>query len=197
MKVFLATAAGVAALSASASAQVTLNGAFAVDNGFTAYISTSPTLQGTSWLSGNNWPSTITGNTVINAAGTYYLHVIAFDQGGPRMFLGEFWLQNAGGLTGTFTANGGTSLLTNGSADWAVSNTGLGQSTFNPVDLGGNIVGAPTWGQRPNIDPSARFVWGSLDFSTVYFSTTIRVIPAPSALGMLALGGLMASRRRR
>lgn len=196
MKVFLAMAAGVAALSASASAQVTLNGAFAVDNGFTAYISTSPTLQGTAWLSGNNWPSTITGNTVINAAGTYYLHVIAFDQGGPRMFLGEFSLQNAGGFTGTFTANGGTSLLTN-STDWVVSDTGLGQNTFAPIDQGGNVIGAPTWGQRPNISANARFVWGNLNTSTVYFSTTIRVIPAPTALGMLALGGLMASRRCR
>ncbi len=197
MKFAFATAAGVAALCGSASAQVTLNGAFAVDNGFTAYISTSPTLQGTSWLSGNNWPVTITGNTVINAAGTYYLHVIAFDQGGPRMFLGEFSLQNAGGFTGTFTANGGTSLLTNSSTDWAVSDTGLGQSTSIPVDQGANSVGAAIWGQRPNIDPTARFIWGNLNASTVYFSTTIRVIPAPSALGMLALGGLMASRRRR
>lgn len=196
MKVFLAMAAGVAALSASASAQVTLNGAFAVDNGFTAYISTSPTLQGTAWLSGNNWQSTITGNTVINAAGTYYLHVIAFDQGGPRMFLGEFSLQNAGGFTGTFTANGGTSLLTN-TTDWVVSDTGLGQNTFAPIDQGGNVIGAPTWGQRPSINPSARFVWGNLDVTTTYFSTTIRVIPAPSALGMLALGGLAVSRRRR
>jgi hypothetical protein len=44
MKFALFTAAGVAALCGSASAQVTLNGAFSVDNGFTAYISTSPTL---------------------------------------------------------------------------------------------------------------------------------------------------------
>ncbi|MBL0869650.1 MAG: hypothetical protein IBJ18_03635 [Phycisphaerales bacterium] len=196
MKLAFASAAGVAALCGSASAQVTLNGAFAVDNGFTAYISTSPTLQGTAWLSGNNWQSTITGNTVINAAGTYYLHVIAFDQGGPRMFLGEFSLQNAGGFTGTFSANGGTSLLTN-TTDWVVSDTGLGQNTFAPVDQGGNTVNAAIWGQRPNIDASSRFIWGNLDITTTYFSTTIRVIPAPSALGMIALGGLVASRRRR
>jgi hypothetical protein len=122
--------------------------------------------------------------------------VIAFDQGGPRMFLCEFSLQNAGGFTGTFTANGGTSLLTN-TTDWVVSVTGLGQNTFTPIDQGGNVVGAPTWGQRPNISPNARFIWGNLNVTTTYFSTTIRVIPAPSALGMLALGGLMASRRRR
>lgn len=196
MKFALAMAAGVAVLCGSASAQVTLNGALSVDNGFTAYISTSPTTQGTSWLSGNSWPTTITGNTIINAAGTYYLHVIAFDQGGPRMFLGEFSLQNAGGFTGTFTANGGTNLLTN-TTDWVVSDTGLSQSTIAPIDQGGNVVGAPTWGQRPNISPNARFVWGSLNTTTTYFTTTIRVIPAPSALGMLALGGVFASRRRR
>ncbi len=185
-----ASAALLLACAAAANAQVTLNAAMTADNLFTAYISTSVTLEGTSFLSGSNWQQTFGGSTVLTDAGTYYLHVAATDQGPPMMFIGQFSLDS----TNATFANGTQSLLTN-ATDWTVSETGFGVSITPPSDLGANGSGA--WGMRPDIAPEARFLWHSNNPATAYFTTVITVVPAPAAFVPLASLGLLSIRRRR
>ncbi|CAN5859452.1 hypothetical protein BH11PLA1_BH11PLA1_18140 [soil metagenome] len=189
--VFVCAASLVALLGAPALAQVTLNAAINVDNVFTAFISTSPTLAGTSIANGISWPTTTSGTYVFPGAGTYYLHVLATDQGPPAMFIGTFSLSNAAGST---FSNGGTSLLTN-ATDWVVSNTGFGMNETAPLDIAGNPGGA--WGNLPGQAVGARFLWAPTFTPTVYFSTVITVVPAPAAAAALGLAGLAAARRRR
>jgi hypothetical protein len=178
-------------IAAPAFGQVTLNAAINVDNVYTAYISTSPTVDGTSFLSGASWSTTQTGNFVFPGAGTYYLHVLAIDQGPPAMFIGTFSLSNANGST---FSNGTTNLLTN-STDWVVSNTGFDVGTTAPLDIAGNGGGA--WGNFPGQGASARFLWAPEFTSTVYFTTVINVVPVPSSTVALGLAGLALARRRR
>src|SRR5436190_8268504 len=129
--VVLAAAAGALVLSASVTAQVTLNASMTVNNLFTASISTSPVSAGVTFLSGANWQQTFSGNFVFPGPGTYYLQIAAIDQGPPAMFIGQFSL--AGGAGSTFS-NGAASLLTN-TSNWVVSNTGFGANTVSPLDL--------------------------------------------------------------
>lgn len=191
-------AAGVAlSISSAASAQVTLGGSMTADNSFTAFISADPNTAGTAFLSGNNWPSTFSGSTVITTPGTYYLHVQATDAGRPEMFVADLTLSNFGPDFAATFANGTAALLTN-TTDWRVSNTGFGQNYNAPIDLGANSGGA-TWSGRPGIAGAARFLWAPQYTSTVYFATTITVtqVPAPAAASMLGLAGLLVARRRR
>ena len=180
-----------AAAAAPVFAQVTLNASINVDNEFAAFISTSPTLAGTNFLSGNNWPTTYSGNYVFPTSGTYYLHVLATDTGRPEMFIGTFSLANADGST---FANGTANLLTN-ATDWTVSNTGFGVAATAPLDLGVNGGGA--WGNLGGQSPTARFLWAPNYTATVYFTTVINVVPVPSAAATLGLAGAALFRRRR
>lgn len=189
MRLFVAPAI-VLGLASAASAQVTLSANMTADNEFTAYISTSPTLEGTSFLSGNSWPSTFSGSTVLNDAGTYYLHVFAIDRGPPMMFIGDFTLDN---VDATF--QNGAQTLTTDAVNWVVSSTGFGDSTVAPADLGQN--GASPWGSFALIDSSARYIWHPSSSQVAYFSTTITVVPAPAAMTSFAALGLVALRRRR
>lgn len=171
----------------TAQAAVTLSASMTADNYFDAFISTSPTLAGVNFLSGSNWPQTYTGSTTITAAGTYYLHVIAGDQGGPRMLIGSFSLDST---DGTFI-NGSQSLVTN-TVDWTVSDVGLGINSVAPTSQGLN--GTNIWGNFSLISPSAEYTWHP-NFPVIsYFSTPIVVVPAP---GIVSLLGLAVLRRRR
>lgn len=187
----VACALAAAAAAPQALAQVALSASINVDNEFVAYISTSPTLSGTSFLTGNSWPTTYTGNYVFPSAGTYYLHVMATDTGRPEMFIGTFSLANASGST---FANGTTDLLTN-ATDWTVSNTGFGVAATAPLDLGANGGGA--WGNLAGQSPTARFLWAPNYTSTVYFTTVINVVPTPGVAAGLGLAGAAFFRRRR
>jgi hypothetical protein len=110
------------------------------------------------------------------------------------MFIGEFSLLNFGpGYSAAFQ-NAGTSLLTD-AANWRVSNTGFGMNETNVLDIGPN--GSGPWGTRPNISPAARFLWAPQYTASVYFSTTITVVPAPATFALLGMAGLMTTRRRR
>lgn len=192
----LVLAAGVAGASNAALGQATLSARMTADNLFTAYISTDPNSAGTEFLSGNNWPSTSIGSTVITEPGTYYLHVMATDQGRPEMFIADLELGSFGpGWSASF-ANNAQALLSN-AVDWHVSNSGFGQSYVAPLDLGSNASGGGVWGPRPSISGNARFLWAPQYTSTVYFATTLTVVPGPAAAGLLGLGGLMIARRRR
>ena len=119
----------VGSVAATASALATdLNVTMTVDNYFTAYISTDDTVAGTPFLSSDNWQVPVSGSYTFPGAGTYYLHVAAGDQGGPRAFLGDFALTDAFGAF----ENGGQYLLT-GTSNWLVSSTGFGADYSAPI----------------------------------------------------------------
>jgi hypothetical protein len=180
--------AGLAAFSmiaGGASAQLAkLNTLINVDNFFSAFISTDPNVLGTSFSSGNNWQQTDAGEFTFTEPGTYYLHVHAVDQGGPRMFIGTMSLTN---LLGTAQfSNGNQSLLT-GVNDWLVTTT-FGSNAVAPISFAKNGQSG-TWGTQVQQSPDAEYIWHPLGTQVpdVYFTTTITVVPAP---GMLALTGL-------
>lgn len=174
----------------SAAAQVTLSAAATADNAFTAYISTDPLANGSSFLSGDSWPTTFTGSTSLPGGGTYYLHVLAQDFGPPAMFIGRFTLD---GADATFQ-NGTQTLVTN-TADWRVSNSAFGVGEVAPLDIGPN--GSGPWGNFPLMGPDAHFLWHPNGGLTAYFSTTITVVPAPTGALALAGGAMLLTRRRR
>src|SRR5436190_18495998 len=156
----------------------TLTGTMTVDNSFTAYLSTNDLVLGTVIGSGTNWqaPQSVNGTL---SSGTNYLHIIATDSGGPRMFIGEFHLSDAG-----FSFSNGTQDLLSNTTNWVVSNTGFGVGYVTPTDEGADGT-APNWGNTPGVNDSAHFIWGNLATSVVYFSTTITdngVVTPPSGV---------------
>ena len=103
----------------------------------------------------------------------------------------------ASSLSDTFgtIVNGTQSLLTDASTDdWNASITGFGGADVGVVDLGAN--GTAPWGFFAAMG-DACFIWADSASDLVYFSSTITVIPAPSAAALLLSGGLIARRRRR
>jgi hypothetical protein len=125
-------------------------------------------------------------------------------------------------------ANGTQSLLTD-TSHWSAiynnsNNTFAVQSWVMPtgggvISFGSNVVGAPTWGQRPGIDPLAQFIWSNdtladpngacgtnfqgctVDFSIPIIPTTPSAVPLPAALPLFASGlgalGLLGWRRKK
>jgi hypothetical protein len=177
-------------LPAAASADITLTASMTVDNSFTASISTSPTAAGTTFLTGNNWPTVSTGSFVFPAAGTYYLQVEAVDGGPPAMFIGQFGLAG-----GNATFSNGTAALVSNTTNWVVSNSGFGVGTVTPLDIGPNGTGP--WGNFGAISSDAHYLWAPTYTPVVYFTTVITVVPAPAGAAVLGLGALAALRRRR
>ncbi len=185
-------AAGLAASSASAQL-ARLDAKINVDNVFGAYISTDPDLLGSLFLSGDNWQATSSGSALLPDAATYYLHVVATDQGGPRMFIGTFGLVDLEGQA--LFVNGTQQLLTN-TTDWFVA-PALGEPGSAPISFGLNKNGG-TWGVRPEQSPDAQFIWyENTNASTVVFTTAIRVVPAPGVLALAGLAPLGLRRTRR
>jgi hypothetical protein len=148
-----------------------LSGNLAVDNFFTAYISTDDSVQGDFLSSGNRWETTYTLLSQLTPGQDYYLHIKATNRGGPAGFLGDFEIT---GTEHTFS-NGLTTLKTN-TTDWAVSTSGW-NNYQTPTSYGTN--GSAPWSVRDNIDASAEWIWSSNNQTknTTYFSTHIIVPP--------------------
>jgi PEP-CTERM motif len=182
-------------LTASAQAATSLTGFMTVDNLFSAYISTSDSVQGTLIGSGNSWPTTVNFSTLLTPGVTNFLHIVATDQGAPAMFIGDFTLSDA-----SFQfANGTQHLLTN-TTDWGFNNTGFTGSYSTPLDEGPN--GTSPWSTLSNISVSARFIWDNpaCGSCTTYFSTAITSldapgVPEPSTYALLIAGFAMLSRK--
>ena len=90
----LSAVLGLALCTAGARA-ISLSGTLVVDNFFSAYVSTDPTVLGTLVASGNNWfanpPVSFTGFS-LTAGQTYYLQIVGGNEGGPAGFLGNLRL---------------------------------------------------------------------------------------------------------
>jgi len=164
------------------------------DNVFDAYVSTSATTDGTHFVGGSSWPTLQSGNYTLTAGVTQYLHVRAYDQGPPAMFIGkatlddtQFWFDNA------------TQTAVTGDAGWTVSDVAFGGATESVLDLGAN--GTSPWGNFTALGPDARFIWGATNATgdPLYFTLKINTTttPEPSTFAFMALGGLALVRRRR
>lgn len=178
----------IAILGASALASADqITGNLTVDDGFTAYLSTSDSTAGTVIGTGNFWGTTWSLTpTILTPGQTYYLHIDASNGSGAAGFIGDFSLSG----TDFEFANGSQNLLTE-TTDWLVSDSGFGSGYYTPTDEGAN--GVSPWGTRPGISGSADWLWGSSvqDGQHEYFSTEITPltssVPTPAAFPAASL----------
>jgi hypothetical protein len=191
------TFAAVTALAFAASASATtLTTKLAVDNGFTAYLSTSDSSTGTQFSVGHDWPTVVTGTVELGTAAKYFLQVAAYDDGGSAGLLGEFSLAG----TGYHFADGSTTVLT-GSNLLSGNVIGFNGAYSALWNIGQN--GVQPWNTVAGIDAAAQWVWsGANDFENFTFlSLEILAdapadVPEPASLGLMGLGLLALSRIR-
>lgn len=182
----------VVACAARSIAQTTISGTLTVDDVFTAYISTSNTVAGTSVAVGTYWGNPVTFTANLTPGVTNYLHIVATDNAPPNGFLGSFTLSDAG-----FRFADGSQSLVTSPGTFLVSSTGFGVNEVTPTSAGLN--GVSPWGFFSGISSSAQW----LNFAangTVYFSAAIMPVPEPLTSVLLALGGvalLLRPRKRR
>jgi hypothetical protein len=176
----------------------TLNAKINVDNLFDAYVSDSATTLGTKFLSGTNWPQTYTGSFDVAQAGTYYIHVVATDQGPPAMFIGAFGL-NLGTAESALFANGTNKLFSN-AIDWTAHLNTLGGAATTIADFGG-AGGGQVWDGQvgANYTKDSHYIWHGATSGemTTVFTASFVVVPAPGAAALTGLGVLAMGRRRR
>ena len=173
-----------------------LSGRVSVDNEFSLYLSTDDSQLGSLIGSSTDWTTPINFNLSLNTGTTYYLHVVAFNDGGPDMFIGTFGLSDA-----NFKFANGTQALNTDTTNWQGNLTGFGNAYSTPLDYGQD--GIAPWGTL-NMDPNARFIWmdpnNGVDVNN-YFTTKITpsAVPEPASMAALSLGalGLMARRKKR
>lgn len=190
-----ALVAMLAIAGSSAASATLLTTEINIDNGFSAYISTSDSTAGTLFGSGNNWQISYNNSVTLNSGVDYYLHIYGYDQGGIAGFLGEF---NLTGSDHQF-ANNLTSLLTN-TTDWVGNISGFNGAYGTLTDLGANGVGP--WGTQSAIPTSAHWIWSgdATNNNVSYFSTKIsavQTVPEPESIALVGLGLFLASLRRR
>ena len=184
-------------LSAGAFAAATdLTGHVSVDNEFSLYLSTDDSQLGTFVTNSTDWTTPTDFTVSLNPGTTYFLHVVAVNDGGPDMFIGTFGLSD----TGFSFSNGGQSLNTD-TINWKGNLTGFGNAYSTPLDYG--TTGQSPWGTL-GMDANAHFIWMDINNGTAvnnYFTTTItpNAVPEPTSMSALALGaiGIIARRRRR
>jgi len=174
-----------------------------VDNLFNAYISTNDADLGTLIASGDVWNNVSTFNGINLTPGvTNYLHIVAADQGGPQMFIGNFSLSDP-----KFSFANGTQLLKTNTIDWKAISA-LSFAWLTPTDtpvyegtLGDfSTVWQPVLGSSIALQ-NADFIWANPNTDIAFFSTPIINTPIPAALPLLTSGilmlGALARRRNR
>lgn len=159
------------------------------DDAFRAYISTSDSVEGTLFLTDDNWwPSVESGMTALTPSVTNYLHIKGWDiYGASSAMIASLSLSD----TGFEFDNGGQTLDTD-TVYWGFSTTGWGINDLTPTDYGPNGTGP--WGMVSGVNASARFLWSAtygVPGIDHYFSVRITPVPEPAswmALSLLALG---------
>lgn len=183
------------ALAAASAAEATnLNITLTCDDAFEAFISTNDSVEGTSFLTDDNWwPTVETGSTALTPGMTNYLHIKGWDLfGSVSALIASLSLDDA-----LFEFDNGQQTLDTDTTYWGLSTTGWGVNDITPTDLGANGTGP--WGSIAGVNAAARFIWngtGGVTGINHYFSVRINAVPEPATLSALALGAVALLRRR-
>lgn len=193
MKLYLVAGLTAALAAVSTATSITVVGV--ADDFFTAYVSTSPTVQGTQFANQTaTWQSgTVTGTINLTPNVTNYINIVARDAfGAPSMFIGSLSLSDA-----QFEFNDASQfIVSNDDSNWTASIVGVGGTPTSINDIGGN--GTQIWGNFGTLPSSARHIWTPGSTSAVrYFQVAVTPVPEPAT--MLAFAGLaaIAAKRRR
>ncbi|HRK20396.1 MAG TPA: PEP-CTERM sorting domain-containing protein [Fimbriimonadaceae bacterium] len=188
-------ALALAIAGSSAAYATNLNITLTCDDAFEAFISTNDSVQGTSFLTDDNWwPTTESGSTALTPGMTNYLHIKGWDlYGAVSALIASLSLSDA-----LFEFENGLQTLDTDTTYWGLSTTGWGVNDLTPTDLGANGTGP--WGTIGGVNGAARFIWngtGGVTGIDHYFSVKINPVPEPATLSALALGAAALLRRRR
>lgn len=178
---------------AAASGATNLNITTTCDDAFEAFISTNDAVQGTSFLTDDNWwPSVETGSTALTPNVTNYLHIKGWDiYGASSAMIASLSLSDAG-----FQFDNGGQTLDTDTVYWGLSTSGWGINDLIPTDYGPNGTGP--WGSISGVSASARFLWSATyGVPGVYHHFSVRITPVPEPASWMVLGLLAAGLRRR
>lgn len=164
------------------------------DDAFVAYVSTSPTSVGSSFVNGGSWGTTFTGSATLTPGVVNYLHVDAFDvAGAPSMFIAESGLSNT-----DFAFGNGTQSALTGDSGWGLSLVSFGGTSTSITNLGPN--GTSPWGMRGGISANASYLWSAGPVSDHrYFTIAINptAVPEPASMAAIATGLAIFLKRKR
>jgi hypothetical protein len=186
----------VSTFSLSAAVANSISGYLTADNQFNAYLSTSPTTQGTPITSGNNWQTSYPLSVSLTPGTTYYLQIEGINTGSystnnPGVILGSF------SISGSFLFSNGTQSLITDTTDWTYSTTGFGSAAYTPASYGTNNQSTTIWykahgGPIANIAGTAQWIWYQSNpaylATPLYFETKISPTPEPGSFLLLASG---------
>ena len=175
-----------------------IGGAATADNHYELYLSDDDSVLGTLIAKSDgalyDWQTAEALGFLANKDETMYLHAVVTNDDPPAWggFIAHLELY---GLTFLET---GTDVLETDDLLWLVNDTGFGDPMVNAISHGGYGVGPWGTGVNPDFPSTAEWLWLGQGYParTLYFSTSITVVPEPATM-LLLIGGLGALIRRR